>query len=128
MQGDTIKTNVANTYTPVKEEGNVTNQAQTLQPPEHVAIGGGSLIIGLGLMLFNWLMVLVTNRYFETMSFIGPCLVCIGVAMMIPVGKAGKETRAKTEEQPIKNNLFTHLGSCSSSLGVGSVFFLALSS
>jgi hypothetical protein len=105
MQEDTLKTNVTNTAAALEEEGSVTNQTQTQQPPENVAIGGGSVIIGLGLMLFNWLMVLITNRYFETMSFIGPCLVCIGAAMMIPVRKASKKTplepQVNTEEQPM---------------------------
>jgi hypothetical protein len=107
MQDDTLNTKVINTDTATKEtrgEGTVTNQAQQLS--ENVAIGGLFVVAGIGLMLFNWLMVLITNHYFVKMSFVGPCLACTGVAMMIPVRKASKKTslesQVNSEEQPAK--------------------------
>ncbi len=111
MQDDTLKANAINPDTAV-EEGTVTNQAPMQQLSENVGIGGLFVVAGLGLMLFNWLMVLITNHYFEKMSFIGPSLACIGVAMMIPVRRASKKTplesQAKNEEQPAKEQKTFH--------------------
>jgi hypothetical protein len=107
VQDDTLKTNVINADAAMEEEGTVTNQARAQQLSENVAIGGLFVVVGIGLMLFNWLMVLITNHYFVKMSFVGPSLTCIGVAMMIPVRKASKKTplesRVNTEEQSAKD-------------------------
>lgn len=112
MPDDTLNTKVINADAAVEEKGTVANQAPGQQLSENVAIGGLFVVVGIGLMLFNWLMVLITNHYFEKMSFIGPCLACTGVAMMIPVRKPSKKTplesQVKTEGQPGKEQKTFH--------------------
>jgi hypothetical protein len=108
MQDDTLETNAMTETTPGEERitNKITNQEQKQQLSENVAIGGLFLVGGIGLMLINWLMVLITNHYFDKMSFVGPSLACLGLAMMIPIRNFNKnppkESDTKTEQQTSK--------------------------
>jgi hypothetical protein len=104
MQNDTHKTSTMTTQT--QGQGTITNQEQKQPLSENVAIGGLFLVVGIGLMLINWLMVLITNHYFVKMSFVGPSLACTGLGMMIPIRKFNKtsptESDTKTGQQSLR--------------------------